>query len=219
MAAQIVRQHGSSVVGFQELEPDQLAVLRRSTNLEFWPGNAVRGGSANSLGWRRDQWVAVERHVIAIPYFKGHRRPMPYVKLRNLQTGLEAWFANFHNPASISRLPNQQRYRTAATTIEIALANRLIRYGGGVPVFFTGDMNEKEEYFCRMTAGAPMVAARGGNHVGGCHPVRGAIDWIFGSQGVTFSGYREDSSPLVHRTTDHRVIVATAHIVGDAPRG
>ena len=86
----------------------------------------------------------------------------------------------------------------------------------GLPVFITGDMNERDSYFCRMTGGAPMVAARGGSHNGGCQPGNPrAVDWIFGSQGVTFSGYFEDRSRLVDRTTDHPVVVSQVRIVGE----
>jgi hypothetical protein len=78
-------------------------------------------------------------------------------------------------------------------------------------------MNERDSYFCRMTGGAPMVAARGGTHNGGCQAGNPrAVDWIFGSQGVTFTGYFEDRSHLVDITTDHPVVVSQVRIVGDA---
>jgi Endonuclease/Exonuclease/phosphatase family len=216
-AAALVRRHGSEVVGFQELQRDQLVVMSRNTSMDFFPGFAGRArDSENSIGWRRDAFVAVEKHTVNIPYFNGHPRAMPYVKLRSLSTGLEAWFANFHNPAETRQYHHQQRWRDRATGVEIALANRLINETG-LPVFITGDMNERDSYFCRMTGGAPMVAARGGSHNGGCQPGNPrAVDWIFGSQGVTFSGYFEDRSRLVDRTTDHPVVVSQVRIVGEA---
>ena len=79
-------------------------------------------------------------------------------------------------------------------------------------------MNERAEYFCAMTGDAPMVAARGGSHDGGCQANRPrAVDWIFGSQDdhVTFSGYFEDRSQLVDITTDHPVVVSQVRIVGE----
>ena len=216
-AAALIRRHGSDVVGFQELQGDQLAVMQRRTGMDFHPGFSMRRrDTENSIGWRRDTWVAVEKHTVNIPYFNGSGRAMPYVRLRNLDTGLEAWFANFHNPADTYRFHRQQRWRDRATSIEVSLANRLIE-STGLPVFITGDMNERDRYFCRMTSGAPMVAARGGSNNGACRPDNPrAVDWIFGSQGVTFTGYFEDRSRLVDSTTDHPVIVARARIVGDA---
>jgi hypothetical protein len=220
-AAVILSRHGSDVAGFQELQSPQLAVLQRRTGMDFFPGFSMGHLNAeNSIGWRRSDWVAVEKHTIGIPYFNGHRRQMPYVKLRNLSTGLEAWFMNVHNPADTNQYHHQQRWRARATGIEIALANHLMRDGGGVPVFLTGDMNERAEYFCRLTGGTPMIAARGGSHVGGCQAGRPrAVDWIFGSQGVDFTGYFEDRSHLVDITTDHPVVSARVHLVGDAPAG
>ena len=216
-AAELLRRHGSDVVGFQELQGPQLAVLQRRTGMDFYPGFSLgRLGTDNSIGWRRDSWEAVERHTLAIPYFNGGRRDMPYVRLRHRSTGIEAWFANFHNPAETAQYHHQQRFREAATRMEIDLANRLV--ATGLPVFITGDMNERAPYFCRLTARAPMVAARGGTNGGRCLAGRPrAVDWIFGSQGVEFTGYLEDRSRLVDITTDHPVLVARVHLVGVSP--
>jgi hypothetical protein len=215
-AAILLARHATDVAGFQELQGDQLVAMQRHTSMDFYPGFSLRRrDSENSIGWRRDKFVAVERRTVTIPYFNGHGRAMPYVRLKNLDTGLEAWFANFHNPADTRQYHHQQRYRTRATAIEVNLANRLMRTG--LPVFITGDMNERDSYFCRLTAGAPMVAARGGSHSGGCRPGNPrAVDWIFGSQGVTFSGYAEDRSHLVDITTDHPVVSTSVRIVGEA---
>jgi hypothetical protein len=212
-AAELIRRHGSDVIGFQELQGSQLATLRSHTNLDFYPGSEL-GDSENSIGWRRDRFAAVEKHTVPIPYFNGGRRNMPFVKLRSLTTGLEAWFANFHNPAETAQYHHQQPYREQATKIEVYLANQLISQTG-LPVFVTGDMNERAAYFCRFTAGAPMVAARGGTNNGRCLAGQPrAVDWIFGSQGVEFLGYDEDRSNLVDITTDHPVITARVRITG-----
>jgi len=213
-AAELIRRSGADVVGFQELQASQLTALEGATDLDFYPGLALlRQDSENSIGWRRGEFAPVELHTVRIPYFDGRPRAMPYVRLRSLSSGLEVWFGNFHNPADTATSHHQQRYRTRATSIEIALANRLRRTG--IPVFFTGDMNERASYFCRFTAATHMVAARGGSHHGACLPGRPrAVDWVFGSPGVHFTGYYEDRSPLVHLTTDHPVIVARAHLEG-----
>jgi len=216
-AAVLLNRHGTDVAGFQEMQGDQLAAMQRQTGMDFYPGFSLRRrDSENSIGWRRDLFVAVERHTVSIPYFNGSARAMPYVRLKNLDSGLEAWFANFHNPADTSRFHRQQRFRSRATAIEVSLANRLIRTG--IPVFITGDMNERASYFCRMTGSAPMVAARGGTHNGTCQPGNPrAVDWIFGSQGVTFSNYHEDRGRLVDITTDHPVVSTAVQIVGESP--
>jgi hypothetical protein len=202
------------VVGFQELQGDQLHTLRELTDLEFYPGSELRTGAGqNSVAWDPRVWTAVEKRVVLVPYFRGRPTPMPYVRLRSVATGAETWVANVHNPASIRRHPRQQRFRDRASAVEIGLVNRLVE-DTGLPVLLVGDMNEKDEYFCRLTAAAPVIAARGGsNHDGVCRPEDPqAVDWIFGTRDVRFSDYREDRSPLVDRTTDHAVIVARAEI-------
>ncbi|MEO5709061.1 MAG: endonuclease/exonuclease/phosphatase family protein [Nocardioidaceae bacterium] len=216
-AADLVRRHGSDVVGFQELQGVQLATLQRQSAMDFWPGFAIRSrDTENSIGWRRDKFTAVEKRVVYIPYFNGRPRAMPLVKLRSNDTGVEAWFANFHNPADTSRYHNQQRFRNRATGVEIRLARQLA--ASGTPFFITGDMNERAEYFCALAGNAPVVAARGGSHDGGCQANRPrAVDWIFGvkDDNVTFSGYFEDRSHLVDITTDHPVVVSQVRIVGE----
>ena len=215
--AALLARHGTDVAGFQELQGPQLAVLRARTGMDFFPGFSMGHlGTENSIGWRRDAWTAVERRTVAIPYFNGGVRQMPYVRLRNRETGIEAWFVNVHNPAETARFHHQQRFRLRATQIEAQLARRLV--DTGLPVFLTGDMNERAPYFCRLTASAPMVAARGGSHTGACLAGRPrAVDWIFGSQGVDFTSYDEDRSHLVDVTTDHPVVTAGVHLVGEPP--
>ena len=150
----------------------------------------------------------MEKHTIAIPYFGGHPRQMPYVLLRSQSTGVEAWFVNVHNPADTRQHRRQQAFRTRATQLEVALVNRLLTTGR--PVFLTGDMNERAPYFCRLTAGAAHGRRpRGQEHRRALRPgTTPAVDWIFGSRGVEFTGYDEDRSPLVDITTDHPVVTA-----------
>ncbi len=215
--AQLLARHDVDVAGFQELQADQAHGLLRATGggYALYPGPGRGHDTDNSIGWRTARWQFVSATTESIPYFNGHRRAMPVVLLRHRATGITAWFGNFHNPAETSRYHHQQRWRTEATRIEAALANRL--HASGVPLFITGDMNERGPYFCRLTAQAPsMVAARGGsNGAGGCRVGRPrAVDWIFGSRGVQFSAYDEDRSDLVDRTTDHPVVSTGVRIDG-----
>jgi hypothetical protein len=210
-ALQILAQHQISVVGFQEFQPDQRSVfLKRATGWEMYPGLTMgRRAGENSVAWRSDTWEMIKPGLIPIPYFHGRIRPMPYIMLRNKQTGVQAYFSTFHNPANIGG--NMQRYRTEATNREIKLFNQL--EDTGTPQFVTGDMNERSEYFCRITGSTPLTAAAGGSNTGGCAvPKPTQIDWIFGSPGVVWSNYTIDRSSLVRRTTDHPVVVTTATI-------
>jgi hypothetical protein len=205
-ALQILAQHKISVVGFQEFQPDQRNAFRaRAKGWEMYPGLSMgRRAGENSVAWRSDTWEMVRPGLIPIPYFHGRIRPMPYVLLRNKQTGVQAYFSTFHNPANV--YGPAQRFRAEATTREIKLFNQLETTA--IPQFVTGDMNDRSVYFCRVTGSTPLVAAAGGSNNGGCAPPKPTqIDWIFGSPGVAFQNYVIDRSPLVRRTTDHPVVV------------
>ena len=215
-AARLLRGHDVDVAGFQELQSVQLAALLAATHGEyaFYPGFSIdKQSTQNSIGWRRDVWQLVEARVLRTPYFEGKPRAMPVVLLRSRSTGLEAWFANFHNPANTRKHPDQQRFRDRAIEMHIRLVNRLLRQTG-LPVLVTGDMNGRAEYFCLVTAQTSLHAARGGsNENGRCragHPR--TIDWILGSPKVTFRDYRVDRSRFVFRTTDHPMIYSHARI-------
>jgi hypothetical protein len=212
-AAALLNIHGVDVVGFQELQGDQYRSFLGVAGgaFDIYPGLAAGPlGVENSIAWRTAEWTLRDAGTVQIPYFDGRLRPMPYVLLEHNATGRMAWFANFHNPASNSKRGNNDRHRAAATAREIALVNEL-HGSSGYPVFVTGDMNDRAVYFCRMTGSAPMVAANGGSNDGGCAPPsRMPVDWIFGHEMVTFSNYIRDEGPLVRRTTDHPMIVATA---------
>jgi hypothetical protein len=163
--------------------------------------------------WRSDKWQAVQSSTTPIPYFKGRIHQMPYLRLRNLQTGAEVWVANFHNPASTKRSGNNARWRVEARRRQILLANRL--YGEtGVPVIFTGDMNEREEYFCPVVGATALEASNGGSVVGTrCDPPDNPrIDWIFGTPEIDWLSSVANRSDLVQRTSDHPMIVARGRL-------
>lgn len=214
-AARLLTRHGVDVVGFQEIQLDQVQtfVRVRGGTYDIYPGSSAGGRAAqNSIAWRTDMWSRVRASTVPIPYFDGNTVPMPVVLLRHRATGVKAYFTNFHNPATTRGHPNQERWRRQALLQEIALVNRLNRETGR-PVFLTGDLNEREVAFCMMTDRAPMIAANGGSNDGACRPPRPmGVDWIFGSIRVKFSNYRADRSPLVTRTTDHPMIVSHVRI-------
>jgi endonuclease/exonuclease/phosphatase family metal-dependent hydrolase len=213
----LLAEHGTDLVGFNELQPDQLATFLEVTDGEYgiYPGAELeRVNSRNSIAWRKSRWQLVEKRTFDIPYFKGKLRAMPIVLLRHKETGLLSYVVNVHNPATNRKHPDSDPYRRRATTIEIDLVNEL--HQSGLPVIVLGDMNEREYYFCRMTGEAPMKAARGGtNSDGVCDAQRPvSVSWIFGSQGLGFSGYVEDETAREQKITDHRVLFSEVRIDG-----
>ena len=209
-AIDIMNGAGISVAGLQEYEVPQHEVLVSTPGWEVFPGLQLgKPALANSIVWRSEVWELVEGHTIDIPYFGGEPKPMPYALLRHRDSGRETWFANFHNPAS-TRGP-AGHLRAEATRRETELAARLT--ADGTPLVLTGDMNDKAEFFCTMTRGAPMRAANGGSTGSSCSlPPDPRIDWIMGSLNITFSDYAADRGGLVPRTTDHPFVHATATV-------
>lgn len=202
----LLTRHGIDIVGFQEFQTEQFERFNELTAGTWgtYPGDTLtRAAMHNSIAWRNDTWELVEADSIPIPYFDGVEIRMPFVLLRNLETGRLVYFANFHNPAN-ARGP-AERWRNEATARQIELALTLRR--SGLPVVFTGDFNEREDYFCQLTAGAPMKAANGGSTGTPCAPpAQMRIDWIFGSTNFRFLLYEEKEGRLVRRASDHPLI-------------
>lgn len=210
--ADLVRSRGVDVIGLQEVQDDQLAVLRnRLGGYGNWPGQALGGnGQRLQLFWDAGQFEFVEAYSFDTT-FDRQRRPIPVVKLRHLASGSESWHMVVHNSPR-----DQEADRDAATGTEIAQLNSL--RASGLPVFVVGDMNEKEEWFCRVGSATGLQAANGGSTSGGCvpppRPLR--IDWIMGGGGeqasLSWSGYVRDTSAQVQRTSDHDFLYATATV-------
>lgn len=205
-AAQLLADHKVDVAGLQEFQGDQVKEFQRVAGDKFgvYPGLKLgRGPNQNSIVWRKDKFELVKADMIPIPYFNGKNMPMPVVRLRNKETGQEFYVGNFHNPA----FKENERWRDEATRREVDLVNRL-RQQTGLPVFITGDMNESDEYYQKMSGGPHgMHASWNANK-----RERKGIDWIFGSKDVTFTRHIRDTSAKVQRTTDHPMVVSHARI-------
>jgi hypothetical protein len=214
-AGQYVLDNDIDLVGFQEMQADQRSAFMNATGGRFglYPGNELRSmDGENSIAYRLDTWELVKASSIPIPYFGGRPRNMPYVLLKNKQTGITAYFANFHNPADTGEYGKQGRWRVAATAREADLFASLRTEG--YPLFVTGDMNEQQPWFCAVAGPGDLKAAAGGDGGrDGCSVAPGfRIDWIAASHDVTFSNYREDRGGVVAWMTDHPVVIADATV-------
>jgi hypothetical protein len=211
-AVRALNATGVELAGLQEFQPlQERAFLDYTGGLwDTYPhSGGSNGSSANVVAWRTDRWTLVRADRIPIPYFGGQRVRMPYALLRNLATGQHVWLASFHNPAD-ARGP-AQHWRDQATRREAALARRLT--ATGTPVIFTGDMNDRADYFCPTVRTSPLHAANGASSGSGpCRPPANmGIDWIMGSR-VRFTGYASDRSVTTRRISDHPLVAATAHL-------
>lgn len=220
-ATSILQSSGADVVGLQEFEESQFRTFvgQAGGAWDVYPGMSEgRPAVRNSLAWRRDTWELVAAATIPIPYFHGNRVPMPYVRLRNIASGQDVYFVNIHNPATTPRWGDNERWRDLATEIEMGLVSQL--HTAGFPVVLTGDFNERDEVFCKVTGSGAMRAANGGSVGGACAPPASTgIDWIFGSSVIEFSSYLATRAGLVQRASDHPFVVADAVIPPLATNG
>ncbi|MGB0101837.1 MAG: endonuclease/exonuclease/phosphatase family protein [Nocardioides sp.] len=205
-AASLILAHGVDVVGTQELQADQLAAVQSRTGMAAYPGTAW--GSAetdNSILYDSGRFEMVSGRSFTLP-FMGRPRPQPILRLRERQTGREFYVVNSHLSAGGGRYLTERR-QGQATLVSIMRELR----ASGLPVLLTGDMNDREEFYCRVVSPAALLASNGGG--AGCAPPPSPIpvDWVVGS-GVTWSAYRRDTSPVTRRISDHYFISATAHV-------
>lgn len=202
-AIQSLNSAGVEITGLQEFEPIQARAFMNLTGgtWAMYP-RAGSGDTRNAVAWRSDRWDLVRGEKIQIPYFGGNLVGMPYVLLRSRTTGQQVWVSSFHNPADAQG--PAQKWRDEAERREAALAKRLTQTG--TPVIFTGDMNDREGYFCDTVENSPLHAANGGS-ASPCRPPSPiGIDWIMGNPKVTFSGYVSDTSTMTNKTSDHPLV-------------
>lgn len=213
-AYQLLTQHDIDVVGFQEFQRPQMNRFRKLAGSKWaiWPGDKLGTPSiANNIGWRTSVWSLVGHGHMKVPYFHGAMIAMPWVLLRNRETGRKIYVYNSHNPADV-RGP-AQKYRNEDVKLEIALVAKLRAKKPNVPVFITGDKNDRSNYFCPM-ATAGMQSSDGGSAKGGhCdEPAHASIDWILATPEVRFRGYTSIRNALVAKTTDHHFVYSDAFV-------
>ncbi len=214
-AVQAIQKYRLDVVGLQEFESPQYDEFMNLVGDQFgvYPGDQL-GNMAmrDSIVWRLSKWQLVESHWIDIPYFYGNPVKMPYVLLRNVQTGRLAWFFNTHNPAD-ARGP-AGKWRRQGYRLEWALQSQLRSEYPDVPFFSTGDKNDKAPYFCPTARHSDLHAASGSVATATtctlAKPSR--IDWVMGTSDVRFSGYQDVRDALIQKTTDHHLVYSDAQI-------
>ncbi len=199
------RSFGVDIVGMQELQPDQLNAFQAQTGFAAYPGYAFGSRETdNSILYDDSRFQFVSGSYFTI-HFMHADRPQTILRLRDKQTGREFYVLNMHASAGEG---GYAVTRAAGHNIAAATVNRL--KSEGIPIFLTGDMNDRAEFFCRVAPVTGMVAAIGGSTAGGCRPAGAlAVDWVLGWGNVSFSNYIEDRSTLGD-VSDHHMVVATA---------
>lgn len=200
--------HGVDIVGMQEIQDDQLRTIQSGTGMAAYPG--FEWGVAetdNSILYddARFEFVSGDRFIIP---FMGRPRPQPILRLRERATGREFYVVNTHPSAHDGPYLAERRQGQAAL---VSVVNGL--KASGLPVLVTGDMNDRELFYCNVVPQAGLTASNGGSYGSGCQPPPGSIpvDWVVGS-GVSWSGYQRDTTPVTSRISDHFFISAVASI-------
>ena len=208
MAAGLVMSRGVDVLTLSEVQDDQLAVLNnRLAGYSIWPQHSLgSNGQRLQIAWRASQFEMLDGGSVTFT-FASQAIPMPYVLLRDLETGAEFWVISIHTSAG-----GLEGERDSGTAIAISLMQRLMAESGK-PVLIGGDVNEHEEFFYKVCGATGFLAANGGG--AGCtlppRPLR--VDWIMGGggDGVDFSGYVQDGATLA-RISDHYFIHADVSV-------
>ena len=218
-SAQLLTTNAVDVVGLQELELSQARAFNRllgTTYQLYYPGKDTR----DAIAFRRDRFQLVATDTsVRIPY-RLHTRTMPVVVLRDRQTGLRTAVMSVHNVSGQGTV--WQNRRTVSVTRELAGIARL--KAKGLPVIAVGDFNDRSQaFYCRMSGSklasasawwAPVVAPTTDPVTGIVTPAPctvpryAGIDWIWGSEGVSFLGYVKQNDSLVAQATDHPFYLA-----------
>ncbi len=209
-AGNLVAKHAVDILGTQELQADQLRALQSRTGMAAYPGFAWgENETDNSVLWDPGQFELVSGSQFTIT-FMGSPHPQPIVRLRHLATGRELYVVNTHPSAGDGQYAAQ---RAAGQNSLVSVVNGL--KDEGLPVFVTGDMNDREAFYCSVPPRTGLIASNGGSYGSGCAPPPSPlpVDWVLGL-GASWSGYWRDTTPVTQRISDHYFISALAS-VGD----
>jgi endonuclease/exonuclease/phosphatase family metal-dependent hydrolase len=201
--ARLLERRAIDLVGLQEFQRRQAEAFPALTKDAFAYFPTV-GDRENAIAWRTSRFDLLAATTQGIPYFDGDTRHMPVVLLADRTTGEPFYVVNVHNPAR----RGNQHWRDVAIRRERNLIAQLRTHG--LPVFLTGDLNDRDEAFCPLMATGHVRTPAGGTHrAGRCDPpAYGPVDWIFGTKGVTWAGFTIDRSTQELKISDHPLILA-----------
>ncbi len=209
-----LKKHSVVLAGLQELEPKQASeFLKRTRGKWTLVGAPSRSGKStdtrNAVVFLKRRFTLLKRSYVPIRYFHGKRVNVPLVKLKSKKNGRVVWVLNTHNPADMSG--SNRRWRAVSVGRQLKRIERL--HSRGKTVLYTGDMNAKQEFFCRATKSGTLRSASGGSAGKRCrYPKANGIDWVLGTKDVRFARWRSDKSTRSRGISDHPIVVAEATI-------
>ena len=209
-----LKKHGVALAGVQELERKQAAAFLKQTRGKWgMVGAPSRSGKStdtrNSVIYLKSRFTVVKSSYVPIKYFHGKRVNVPLVKLKSKTSRKTFWVLNTHNPADMRG--SNRKYRAVSVSRQLKRIHRL--ESRGATVLYTGDMNAKQEFFCRATKSGILKSASGGSSGKRCrYPKANGIDWVLGTKDVQFRKWRSDKSTRSKGVSDHPIVVAEATI-------
>ena len=201
-AARWVQKEGATVAAFQEVAKDQLRQMQKSMpGYNFFPRRTLgTRGSAIQIAFKTSEVKLMATGHVMRP-FLGWQRPIPYVRLKDRDTGRGYWVMAIHNAPG-----GHETERDISTAKEIGQIKKML--GKDRPVFVIGDVNERSEFCSKVARATPLVSMNGGTRKKPCPVPRfGGPDWMLGS-GAEFSGFAK----VYNGISDHPALTAKAWV-------
>jgi endonuclease/exonuclease/phosphatase family metal-dependent hydrolase len=209
IVSELIERKNLDLVGLQEVQADQLLVLKHELEKHrIWPAYQLGKGALRlQIVWRERAFDLLETGTL-VTKFDHQNRPVPWVLLRHRASGRPLYVVDVHNSPR-----KQELQRDRATGRILDLVHRL--RSTGRTVLLLGDFNEHREVFCKVVGRTDLRAANGGwVSARRCVPPEGPlrIDWIFGRGLLEFSGYETEDGKAVRRASDHHLVRATVRL-------
>jgi hypothetical protein len=201
-AARWVQKENATVSAFQEVAKDQLRQMQRTmSGYNFFPRRTLgTRGSAIQLAWKTSEVKLMKTGYVMRP-FLGWQRPIPYIRLKDRDTGRGFWVMAIHNAPG-----GRETERDVSTAKEIAQIKSML--GKDRPVFVIGDVNERSEFCTKVARATPLVSMNGGTRKKPCPVPRfGGPDWMLGAR-AEFSGFAK----VYNGISDHPALTARAWV-------
>lgn len=206
--AKAILLSGTDIVGLQETKPDQLDGLLARTGYEAYPGYQFgRRDTDNSILYDPKKFEFVSGTSFRITFMNANR-PQTVLRLRHKATGREMYFLNVHTSAGRDREHTRTRHAGLASTVNQI---RNLR-AEGLPIFLTGDMNDRGPFRSRVLGPGQLVAAIDGPwRTPRFGPGWLAVDWLASTKEVSWTDFSVTNFQQ-RRISDHYFITARATV-------
>jgi hypothetical protein len=235
-AFKLIQENNLSVVGLQELEPEQRAglmeVMGDNWGIHPNPADYKDFASPNSIIWDKTVFdeTGSKGYAEDLVYLGGDKMNAPWIDLRHKASGETVHIQNTHDPVYVddNETNAKRRYQNAVAHRD----NALERINNGEKVIIVGDFNsnltlrspqddgiDKDQLtYCVLTkTGKIRNAYDAEKGITGTCPttINVAIDHVYVSQNIGVNRWERISGLLQEEISDHPIIYATV-VIGSA---